>query len=291
LGRVAVLLALMALAGALLKAEGSPLMDQGVGERKQGRFAESIVSFQRLLKQDPSQSRAWYELGLSYAAAAQYAKAADAYRLALSRGLANASCHCALALALRESRQPKAALAEARRCLQLMPGYAGAWNLCGNAQTDLDDEAGALQAYQRAVHLSPAYVNARYNLALTLQALGRSSEAEDAYRQTLALSPGMAEAWEGLGDCQLRQSRAADALKSFETGHRLGPQNPDMEWGLARALRALGQEKKARPHEAAYKRLLRRADDANALRGGPAGRRPGAVSETEAWDEETRESN
>jgi tetratricopeptide (TPR) repeat protein len=267
------------------------LLEDGILERQEGRFEESVLKFQDLLKQSPDNARAWYEMGLSYASDDQYAKACDAYRLALSHGFSQAQCHCALALALRETQRASAALGEAKRCLQLLPRYAGAYNLIGNAEIDLGHDELALEAYQNAVAIKPAYVNAQFNLGLVYYALGRDDESEAAYHKTLALNPTMAEAWAGLGDCQLRQSDGKQAQRSFLQALKLNSTEPEFEWGLARALRELGRTTEAKEHEAKYRRLLRQSDKEQESKVLDHTKRLGAARESEAWDKELRDDN
>jgi tetratricopeptide (TPR) repeat protein len=159
-------------------------LEKGIAERRQGYFEQSMLSLQKFLRAHGNHAQAWYELGITYASDGQYGKAADAYRLALSHGFAEPQCHCALSLALREIAKPMASSAEARRCLDLIPDYAGAWNLIGNAEIDLGHYREAQQAYAEAVRLKPMYGNARFNLGLALGALGRDAEAELAFQET-----------------------------------------------------------------------------------------------------------
>jgi Flp pilus assembly protein TadD len=211
----------LVIAGAQAYAEDAALLQRGLDERRQGRFEESVLSLQKHLKNSPDDARAWYELGLSYAMDGQYAKAVDAYRLALSKRLDDFQCHCALGVALRETQRPTAALNEARRCLELSPGYAGALNLIGNIQTDLGETDKALQAYQDAVRISPMYANAHFNLGLTLASLGRNKEAEPSFRQAIRLSPEEADLWTGLADCLKRLGRAKEARKAYAQAKNL----------------------------------------------------------------------
>lgn len=264
------------------------LLEQGSLQRRQGNFAESILSLQRLLKSEPENARAWFELGLSYATDAQYAKAADAYRLALARGYADPQCHCALGLALREAHKPQAALSESKRCLELIPGYAGAWNLIGNVEIDLGHFEAAREAYQKAVVLSPGYANARFNLGLALGALGRDLEAQQALSEALSLQPKLSGAWAALGDCLLRRKQARGAMKHYQKALRLDPLDADAEWGLARAWRMLGDEDKARDHESAYRRVLRESDNRGYF-SADAARRRRESGEMEAWEKDARE--
>lgn len=275
----------LALAASLAQAAEMPL-DKALRERKQGRFEDSILTLQGLLKAEPKNVWAWYELGLSYATDSQYAKAIDAYRLALSYGFQDGQCRCALALALRETRKPEAALAEAQRCLAMLPGYAGAWNLVGNAEIDLGHYDKALEAYQKAVALSPAYANAHFNLGLVFGALHREADAEAAFKQALRLQPSMTEGWDAQGECQLRRKHFRDAKKSFQQALRISPADAAAEWGLSRAFRALGDKASAAKHAKANKRLMREADKREASQTAQT-RRPAGVA-VEAWDRDAR---
>jgi tetratricopeptide (TPR) repeat protein len=275
----------LCLAACLGRAAEMPL-DKALRERRQGRFEDSILTLQGLLKAEPKNTWAWYELGLSYATDAQYAKAIDAYRLALSYGFRDGQCRCALGLALRETRKPEAALAEARRCLAMLPGYAGAWNLVGNAEIDLGHEDKALEAYRKAVALDPTYANAHFNLGLTFGALHREAEAEAAFKRALALQPSMTEGWDAQGECQLRRKHARDAKKSFQQALRISPADAAAEWGLSRAFRALGDKASAARHAKINQRLRREADKREASLATPPRRPAGAA--VEAWDKDAR---
>lgn len=265
-------------------------VDRALAERRQGRFDESILILQGLLKQDPENARAWYELGLSYATDGQYGKAADAYRLALARGYSDPPCHCALALALRECKKPGAALGEARRCHELMPGYAGALNLIGNAEFDLGRFDRALEDYQGAVRIRPNYANAQFNVGQALSALKRDREAEAAFREALRLQPGMPGGLGALGDCLLRLKRVGEAREQFSKALRQDPKDAAAEWGLARAARAMGDEAGAARHERAYSRLTREADNRDYFKKSQDERRRSA-RDLEAWNKEVRDRN
>jgi tetratricopeptide (TPR) repeat protein len=282
-------LALLLLWAGPALAFAAPSLPGALEQRRQGNFEEAILELQALIKAEPGDSLAWYELGLTYASDGQYPKAADAYRLALAGGHPGPQCHCALALALRESGKPAVSLTEALKCRELLPRYAGAWNLVGNAETDLEHPSEALAAYQKAVELSPAYANAQFNEGVALFALGRASEAEAAYLKAVKLSPLQPEIWTGLGDAQLRLKKAGQAQKSYRKALKVSPGYAAAEWGLSRAFQAQGNAKEARRHERAYKRLIRDADNRRFLKADEKKRRAAAL-EMEAWDKELRES-
>jgi tetratricopeptide (TPR) repeat protein len=249
--------------------------------RWKGQYERAIDMLKELLLKDPANAAAWYELGLSYASEGAYRDAANAERLALEHGLQQDECHCALALALRESQQSRAALVEAKRCFHAMPRNAGALNLMGNAALDLDLEDEALEDYRQALALAPNYGNARLNLAWLEGDQGDTLDASRNYRLLLKDSPRLEAARKGLAEIEYKEGRTQEAQEDFLAAQRLAPQDPDPEWGLARSCRALGQGAEAKEHEAAYRRLQAKADRLSDLR---RRREAAALNEgLEAW--------
>lgn len=217
------------------------LFDRGKAQITAGDFEDAIQSFKRLLRFDPKLVEVWYQLGIAYASAGRYAEASDAYRLTLERNPDCGPCHCALSLALRETRHAPESLAEAKNCLRLIPNYAGAWNLIGNAELDLRENALAIRAYQKAVELKPAYVNARYNLGLVLELTGHYSAAEIQLTKVVNLQPRMTDGWVALGNVRLKLHKNNDALWTFKRALEISPTNADAKKGAAKASQAGGR--------------------------------------------------
>ena len=73
----------------------------------------------------------------------------------------------------------------------------------GHALQELEDYAGAIANYDRALALRPDFVEAHFNRGISLQALGRLEEAAQAYGQVLHYAPERQDAQERLAE--LRQ--------------------------------------------------------------------------------------
>jgi len=79
--------------------------------------------------------------------------------------------------------------AEWRRAVEVQPNHSMALNQLGNVamQASRLDEAATL--YARAVRADGRNVEARYNLAVTLETLGRGAEARTHYEAFLEYAP------------------------------------------------------------------------------------------------------
>jgi tetratricopeptide (TPR) repeat protein len=95
---------------------------------------------------------------------------------------------------------------------QTSPGSAKAQYFLGCWKAARDDDAGALESYNRAIGIFPAYPEALNNRGNTLVKLGRIAEAEASFRDCLRFAPNHAG--------------AAASLQALETGHIYVPQKP-----------------------------------------------------------------
>jgi hypothetical protein len=100
--------------------------------------------------------------------------------------------------------------------------------------------------YRQAIGLDPKLVEAHYNLALTLERLGRAQEAEAEYRETLRLRPDSAAAALNLGATLYGEQRFPEAIEVYRQALSREPTSIRLRNNLAEAYRAAGQKSKAR---------------------------------------------
>ena len=93
------------------------------------------------------------------------------------------------------------------------PLSGDAWLVLGAAL--LTQGKPALAALKRAVKLMPDHAEARCNLGVSLEHLGRFQEAEANYREALRLNPQSAHAHCSLGNVLLAQGRIPEAIQSY----------------------------------------------------------------------------
>jgi serine/threonine protein kinase/Flp pilus assembly protein TadD len=297
----------------------------------------AIRHFEAALRIDPEYADAHYNLGIALKARGDLDGAIRHYRRAAQINPRDADFHNNLGNALGEKGDREGAIREYQAAIKSNAKHRRAHYSLGTALLEKGDLKGAIRALRTAVRIDPRYAPAHFHLGLTLERKGDLDGAIPAFKSCLEIDPGSAEAHHNLGNALKRkgdpegpireyqaalaispnnpaghcalgllymeQGRFAEALRSLQTGHRLGSLHkgwpyPSAEWGrqattcielearLPKVLRGeaqprdaddavvlaqLSQEKKklyagaARLYGAAFARDPRLADDLDAL--------------------------
>lgn len=129
----------------------------GLAAEASGNRALAVADFLAVVKQDPRNKFAWYDLGDIAGQAGQPAQAESDYR----------------------------------RSLGIDPDYVPAlYNLAVLETAGTPADAAAL--YQRVLHLAPGNAEAHWNLGYVLQTLGRTSAGDAQIATALRLDPSLA---------------------------------------------------------------------------------------------------
>jgi tetratricopeptide (TPR) repeat protein len=120
------------------------------------------------------------------------------------------------------------------------PENADAFNLLGVALAQRGDDAAAVDALSRAVHLNPNHPGTQINLGNVLRRLGRFDEAVDSFRRAIALRPDATVAYRNLGATLVDQKRFQEAIEPLNRAASLRPDHPGAYLTRARAARGLG---------------------------------------------------
>jgi tetratricopeptide (TPR) repeat protein len=110
------------------------------------------------------------------------------------------------------------------------------------------DVAPELEISQNVVDAFPRSATAHYQIARTLQEMGRFREAREHYEQTLALAPNMLPAHVFLGILLSDQHELAGAKEHFERALAMDPKNAEVHNDLGIILDEQGDLPNARIH-------------------------------------------
>lgn len=150
----------------------------------EGRYAEAKVLFDEALELAPQESRIHLNLGNLYARTSRYNEAVAQYEESLRLDPARDLAKRGLARALSTlGRQASAAARYAdaidydRRSLTYDEESAATHNNLGNALLHNKNLSEAVAEYERALALKPNFNEARFNLALAYENLGRKADA------------------------------------------------------------------------------------------------------------------
>ncbi|MEM7587197.1 MAG: tetratricopeptide repeat protein, partial [Acidobacteriota bacterium] len=157
-----------------------------------------------------------------------------------------------LALALADSGQTEAALAELRTVEQRQGVSADSLVNRGTVLETSGDDKAAEATYRRAVELDPRHTLARFNLATAALRRGACDEAIRRYRQLLEREADFAPAHHNLGRCHERQGELEAATLAYRDAIRADP-------GFASAYNSLGLALEQQGEEAAALAAYRNA--------------------------------
>jgi Flp pilus assembly protein TadD len=143
-----------------------------------------------------------------------------------------------------------------RRCLELDPSDADAFNNLGAALADLRQLEEAITCYQTALLLRPEFGDAQYNLGNAFAELRRYDEADACYREALRLKPAFGSGFINRGNLCRRRGQLADAADCYREAIKLEPSS-HLAWNnLGLTLADSGQFQDALAHYTEALRLV-----------------------------------
>jgi tetratricopeptide (TPR) repeat protein/mono/diheme cytochrome c family protein len=128
------------------------------------------------------------------------------------------------------------------------PDYVDLRNDAARLYLELGQPQKALTHFAVVRRLKPQSAVARYNVAVTLEALGRLADAAREYEAALQFDPQYSVAHNNLGSLLVSQGRVADARAHYERAVATGPANGEARNNLGAVLVAFGEFAAAIPH-------------------------------------------
>jgi len=257
----------------------------GAELRRQGRLAEAVEFFQRMLEHAPGDAQAlselahawrlqgnldkargaasraleiapglagaWFNLGAVQVAQRETDRGIESYRKAIELDPEFAEAWSNLGGALGARGDTSGEIAAYQRAIKINSQLAPVWSNLGSALLEAGDTEQALAACRRAVELDPEFAVAWSNLGSTLHEHGEDAEAVHACERALQLSPNLAEAWSNLGCALLEQGAIEKSLAAHRRGLELNPHNARAHYNLGIA------QERCQQHEAAVESYRR----------------------------------
>jgi len=130
--------------------------------------------------------------------------------------------------ALTASRNYTEALAAFDQAISLEPAYVEAWNEKADALNQAKRYSDALLASDQVIALDPQYLKGWINRGYILYNLGKYDDELAAYEQAIRIDPTSAEAWFNKGYSLGGMGRWKDALTAFDRVQTLDPAYPNL---------------------------------------------------------------
>jgi tetratricopeptide (TPR) repeat protein len=223
----------------------NPALAQAYQLDQQGRLAEAVESYRRLLASEPSNSDALHLMGVAMARMGRSREALEAIASAASLQPDNPSIHANLGNALSELGRHDEAVACFDRALALTPDFAAALHARGLAQMRLGQLDAALISLNGAFRLSPANGRIHSDLGVALERLGRNEEALRHLERAATLNPDSVEAHHNRALLQAAQGRLQEALTSLDRALALQPRHAALHANRGNVLGDLGRTEEA----------------------------------------------
>ena len=119
------------------------------------------------------------------------------------------------------------------------------WQKQVRRYADKQDWAQAMRIVDEEIARAPGDMDVRAWRARILEWSGKLAEAEQEYLQILQVANKDPDNWMGLGNVYLREGKAQEASRAFDTAIGLDPRRADLRMAHGRALAAAGDRKGA----------------------------------------------
>ena len=216
-----------------------------------GDYAAAAALLRPAVQADPSDYRAWYDLGYVENALGHLPEAATAYRksIALKADVFESNLNLGLVLAKQGNNQAESFLRAATR---LKPagdanaGIARAWLALGRLLAD-NKPGEALAAFREVARLDPKNVEPHLAVAILLEKQKDYAGAEQEFKQAAVLDPKSSEALAGLVNVYMETRRLPEAEAALRHYLEVDPRNNTARLQLGRVLAAQGRAQDAVP--------------------------------------------
>ena len=156
-----------------------------------GEWDEAVRLHAALVKDQPSNGRAYYHLGYASGQLGRYSEEVAAYRDAIRLGVREGGLYYNLGIVLATALEDyDGAIAAFGEGLRLTPDDPELWYNLGVAYLSKRDFARARDAFQVALKRDPGHVEAQNNLGHALLGLGDRAGARVAWERILRADPG-----------------------------------------------------------------------------------------------------
>jgi tetratricopeptide (TPR) repeat protein len=274
-------------------------LDLGLSLFKSGALKEAVETFAPLLKSEPPSSpealRLATLIGLAHYGLGEYAAAVPYLKQATAADQKNLAFRLALAHSCLWTKQYQCVLDVYHEILTLNAESAEADMLAGEAMDEMNDNAGATTQFRAAVKQDPRLPDVHFGLGYLLWSQLQYEEAAREFQAELANNPDHAQALVYLADTEIKLShpeaappllkkaigidprielahldlgilysdagRKDDALRELKIAERLGPNDQNVHYRLARFYQAAGMKNEANLEFEKTRSLQKAADE------------------------------
>ena len=140
--------------------------------------------------------------------------------------------HFNLAVSLSTQRETLRAIQAYQKAIELNPAYVEAYNNLGIIYQEAGDLDRAFQVYQKATEINPQYEKAYNNLGIILHLKGRLEEATAAFQKALILNPNNVESLINLGVLFRKQGQSDKGIEFYQKALAINPLRGETHYNI-----------------------------------------------------------
>jgi choline-sulfatase len=202
-----------------------------------GHLNASNTALEQLLGKDPSLADVRASLGLNYQKLGRHAEAAENFKTVLKQNPLNVIAHFDLAVSEYSLGRPEDALQELEATLALSPYYVRAEEKLATLYLEKKNYDRARTHLNHVIEIDPGSYSANYNLGALDTLQGNWPEGDRHLRAAIQADPASAEAHNTLGSLYLRHGDLEQARTEFVAAIRLNPQFASAHYNLGMIFR------------------------------------------------------
>jgi tetratricopeptide (TPR) repeat protein len=199
---------------------------KGEIEIRDGKTGDAVTTLQAVLKNDPSNAVAHYQLGLAFAEMGNGGRAESEWRDAVRLRPDIVEAHRALAGVAIQRRDPGSLTQEADQIIAIQPAAPDGYLLHAVADIDRKQFASADEYLKRSLEKQPNNPAAYVQLGNLRMAQNQLADAQRAYQEALDQDPNSTEALGGVLNVDLVQKEPDRAIATAKTQLAKYPKNP-----------------------------------------------------------------
>ena len=154
---------------------------------KKNKWKEALQDFEKSIKNNPNDAKAWYGKGFALNGLQKYEEAIIASDQAFSIDPINSAALHTKAKAHDALGRREAALRDCDQALSIDPSFAEAWHVKGSILWDLDRFEESLECSEQATKVEPENYMGWSDKGWALKKLGRGRESNNCFEKTIML--------------------------------------------------------------------------------------------------------
>lgn len=180
------------------------------------------INIEQVVRANPNDAVAYYNLGEMYFKQEEYKKAIAAYEKAIQIASDYAEAYCSLGRAYGKTGKCKKSKDSFERAIEINPNYAEAHYLLGVLAYNHKRYGKSMESIKRAVEINPKYAKAYSFLGLIYERKPSTrKEAIETYEQAIRFDPNDAKTYHRLGRLYSKLGLWEQAIQAYRQEIRL----------------------------------------------------------------------